>query len=108
MNERKALIEKLNKIIGIDEIKNSVFLYELENNSNLKNEVDILIPDIKKYHKYGYWGFFSNDPYKGKDNYISLIRAIYNDNDYDVIGKLKTHTFDNIKKQYTFLTFYKK
>ena len=32
--ERKELIEKLNNIIGINETKNSIYLYELENNSN--------------------------------------------------------------------------
>ena len=106
--ERKELIEKLNNLIGINEIKNNIFLYELEKNANLKIEVEKLVPDIKKYFKYGNWGYFSNDAQKSHDNHIALIRAIYNDCDFDVISKLKTHTFDNVRKQYTVLLFYKR
>jgi hypothetical protein len=106
--EREEMINKLNKLIGIDEKNNSVFLCELENNPVLKGEIESLLDDIKKYHKYGNWGYFSNDPIKGHDNHIALIRAIYNDNDFDVVSKHKISTFDNIKKQYTQLLFYKK
>jgi len=106
--ERQEIIEKLNNLIGINETKNSVFLYELEQNTNLKSEVEKLVPDIKKYFKYGNWGYFSNDPSKCHDNHITLIRAVYNDCDYDILSELKTATFDNIKKQYTLIHFYKK
>lgn len=106
--ERNELIEKLNNLIGITETKNSVFLYELEKDANLKSEVEKLIPDIKKYFKYGNWGYFNNHPSKNHENHITLIRGIYNDSDFNVISKLKTHTFDNIKKQYTLFYFYKK
>jgi hypothetical protein len=106
--EREEMISKLNKIIGIDEKNNSVFLYELENNPDLKVEIESMLDDIKKYYKYGNWGYFSNDTIKGHDNHIALIRAIYNDNDYDVVSKHKIATFDNVKKQYTQLLFYKK
>jgi hypothetical protein len=106
--EREEMINRLNKLIGIDEKKNSIFLYELENNPVLKKEIESMIDDIKKYHKYGYWGYFSNDPIKGHNNHIALIRAIYNDNNYEILSKLKTMTFDNVKKQYTQLLFYKK
>jgi hypothetical protein len=107
-SERQNLIEKLNKLIGLSDTNNSVFLYELERNEELKKEIEKLISDIKKYFKYGNWGYFSNDPSKCHENHITLIRAIYNDCNYDVISKLKTHTFDNIKKQYTIMLFYKK
>jgi hypothetical protein len=107
-SERQNLIEKLNKLMGLNDTNNSVFLYELERNEELKNEVEKMLPDIKKYFKYGNWGYFSNDPSKCHENHIALIRAIYNDCDYDVISKLKTHTFDNIKKQYTLMLVYKK
>ena len=79
--ERKELIEKLNNLIGINETKNSVFLYELEKNTNLKSEVEKLVPDIKKYFKYGHWGYFSTDDSRGKNNYVSLLRAIYINSD---------------------------
>jgi len=107
-NERKELIEKLNKLIGIDETKNSVYLYEMENNSNLKPEIEKLLPDIKKYYKYGHWGYFCTETNKEGENYISLIRAIYNDSGFDVVSKHKVNTFNDIKKQYTLMLFYKK
>ena len=105
-NERQNIINKLNTIIGINETKNSVYLYELEKNTNLKEEVEKLVPDIKKYFKYGHWGYFRDN---GEDNnFVSLVRAIYNDCEYDILSKLKTTIFDDIKKQYTLLMFYKK
>jgi hypothetical protein len=106
--EREDLIYKLNKLIGIDEKNNSVFLCELENDSALKGEIESMLDDIKKYHKYGHWGYFSNDDKQGKGNVVGLIRAIYNDNNYEILSKMKTMTFDNIKKQYTQLLFFKK
>lgn len=106
--EREEIINKLNKLIGIDDKNNSIFLCELEKNTNLKTKIEEMLPEIKKYHKYGNWGYFSNDPIKGHNNHVALIRAIYNDNNYDVLGKHKIAIFDNIKKQYTQLLFYKK
>jgi len=106
--ERNELIEKLNKLIGITQTKNSVFLYELEKDANLKSEVEKLVPDIKKYFKYGHWGYFSNEQNRGQYNHIGLMRAVYTDCDYEILSKLKTNTFDDIKKQYTLLLFYKK
>ena len=106
--EREEIINKLNGLIGLDNKNNSVFLYELEKNPDLKTKIEEMLPEIKKYHKYGNWGYFSNDPIKGYNNHIALLRAIYNDNNYDVLGKHKIAIFDNIKKQYTQLLFYKK
>jgi hypothetical protein len=106
--ERTELIKKLNNLIGITETKNSVFLYELEKDANLKSEVEKLVPDIKKYFKYGHWGYFSNDQNRGQYNHIGLMRAVYTDCDYDVVSKLKTNVFNEIKKKYTLLIFYKK
>ena len=63
---------------------------------------------IRKYHKTGTWGYFSNDVLKGKGNNLGLIRTLYLDNDYDILSKLKINNFDNIKKQYTLLIFIKK
>ena len=83
-------------------------MYELEKNTTLKSEVEKLVPDIKKYFKYGHWGYFSADESRGKNNFVSLVRAVYTDSDYEVLSKLKTTTFNDIKKQYTLLMFYKK
>ena len=105
--ERNELIKELNEIIGINENNNSIFLYELEKNEKIKEYIKNNIKRIRKYHKTGTWGYFSNDLLKGKGKEIGLIRTLYIDNDYDILSKLKINNFDNIKKQYTQLIFYK-
>jgi hypothetical protein len=56
------------------------------------------IKKIRKYHKTGTWGYFSNDISKGKGNEIGLLRTLYLDNDYNILSKLKINNFDNKKK----------
>jgi hypothetical protein len=106
--ERDELIKELNEIIGINENNNGIFLYELEKNEKIKHYIKNNMEKIRKFHKTGTWGYFSNDLLKGKGNEIGLIRTLYIDNDYDILSKLKMNNFDNIKKQYTQLIFYKK
>ena len=106
--EREEIIKELNKIIGLDENKNGIFLYELERNEKVKEFLKNNMDKIRKYHKTGTWGYFSNDISKGKGNEIGLIRTLYIDNDYDILSKLKMNNYDNLKKQYTQLIFYKK
>lgn len=105
--ERIELINKLSQLIGISDKKNTVFLYELENDPNLKKKIEELVPDIKKYYRTCSWGYFSKDPKKGRNNHIALIKSVFFDNDYTVFGTQKINTFNNIKKQYTQLNFIK-
>ena len=106
-NERDEFIKELNKIIGINDKNNTIFLYELENNLDVKSYLSNNNDTIRKYYKVGKWGFFSNDVSKGKDNYIGLLRSLYLDSDYEIISKLKINTFNNVKKQYTVWNFRK-
>ncbi len=106
--EREEFINEINKIIGIDDKKNSLYLYNLENNNDIKKFVLENDDKIKKIFKTGGWGYYSNDESRGKDNVVGLIRTIYNDCDYEISRKTKVNTFDNIKKQYTILIFNKK
>ncbi len=106
-NERDELIKNLNKILGLDN-KNSIFYYELENNNEAIEYIKKNIENIRTYFKTGTWGYFSNDPLKGMGNEIGLIRTLYTDCDYDITSKSKTNIYNNVKKQYKFLTFYKK
>lgn len=108
VKEREELVGKLNNIIGIDEKKNYVYLYDLENNKEVNEFVKNNIQNIKTYFKTGNWGYFSNDISRGKDNTIGLIRTLYTDCDYEINSKLKVNTFNEIKKQYTQLIFNKK
>ena len=104
--ERNEIIKELNEIIGINE-KNEIFLYELERNEKAKEYLKNNMSKIRKYHKTGTWGYFSNNLSKGKGNEIGLLRTLYMDNNYSVLSKLKMNSFNNVKKQYTLLIFYK-
>ncbi len=108
VEERKDFIDKLNKLIGIDDKNNQVYLYDLENNIEIKNFIVENDTNIKKIFKTGGWGYYSNDESRGKNNITGLIRTIYYDCDYEISNKLKTNTFNNVKKQYTVLVFNKK
>jgi hypothetical protein len=55
--EREELIEELNILIGLNNNKNNVILYELEHNEELK--LRELVPEIKKYYRTCCWGYFS-------------------------------------------------
>ena len=106
--ERAELIQQLNNIIGIDDKKNWVYLYDLEHNEEIENYIKNNIDTIKTIFKTGNFGYFSNDKSRGKDNTIGLVRSLYTDCDYDITSKLKVNTFNNVKKQYTMLFFNKK
>ncbi len=106
--EREEIISEMNKIIGINGEKKNIYLYELEHNEKIKEYIEKNIKNIKRYHKVGSWGYFSNEKSKGRDNIIGLIRTLYMDNDYEIVSKLKINTFEGVKKQYTMLMFYKK
>lgn len=87
--ERTELIQQLNNIIGIDDKKNYVYLYDLEHNEEILKSIKELEEQISKYHKCGMWGYFSNDVKKGKGNEIGLLRAVYKDNDILITTKSK-------------------
>jgi hypothetical protein len=107
VKERNEIITKLKELIGLNETKNTVFLYELENNQELKTQMELQVSNIKKYYKCGTWGYFSKDVKKGSGNYINLIRAVFIDDGYDIHSKDKITEFNNIKKRYKLLTFIK-
>jgi hypothetical protein len=95
--ERSEFIEKINKLIGISETTNFVYLYDLENNDNLKNEMVNISNDIKKYYKCGHWGYFSKEKLRGMGNIISLIRCVYKDDDFLITTKKKNIERNNNK-----------
>ncbi len=87
--EREELINQFNNLLGINETKNYVYLYDLENDLELKQHIKNLEKDIARYHKCGMWGYYSTDPKKGKGNEIALLRAVYKDNDIMITTKNK-------------------
>ena len=106
--EREEIIKELNEIIGLNENNKSVLLYDLETNKKVKENLKNNIEKIKKYYKYGTWGYFSNDIKKGMNNEISLLRAIYKNDNYDITSKRKIYERDGKKRLHIELFFYKK
>lgn len=94
--ERSDLIKQLNKIIGIDDKKNYVYLYDLEHNEEIKKKIIGLVPTIKKYHKCGAWGYFLEKE-RGGNNPIGLLRSVYKDNDIIITTKNKQIERNNNK-----------
>ena len=106
--EREKFIQELNKIIGVDENNNEIFLYDLERNEKVKEFLKNKILNIQKYYKCGTWGYFSNDPKKGSGNEITLLRSIYKNDDYDILSKRIMNERDGKKKPRVVLLFIKK
>lgn len=88
IKEREELVGKLNNIIGIDEKKNYVYLYDLENDKEVLTQIENLVEEIKKYHKCGAWGYFLEKE-RGGGNLIGLLRSVYKDNDIIITTKNK-------------------
>jgi hypothetical protein len=105
--ERNELITQLNNIIGISDKKNYVYLYDLEHDEDIKKKISNLENNISKYHKCGLWGYYSNDIKKGKGNPITLLRAVYKDNDILITTKNKVINRDNKKVNSTVYYFNK-
>ncbi len=106
-NEREEIIKVLNKILGVDEKNNEIFLYDLERNEKVKKFLKNNILNIQKYYKCGTWGYFSNDPKKGSGNEITLLRSIYKNDDYDILSKRIMNERDGKKKSRVVLLFIK-
>ena len=107
--DRDKIILELEKIIGLNEINRGVLLYDLEHNEQLKKYLIQIIPDIKKYYKYGNWNYFVNQHTKEGDELseISLLRAIFKDENYELISKRKTAVLNNKKTNATKIYFLK-
>jgi hypothetical protein len=48
---QKELVKELNRLIGLDDEKNHIILYELEHNEKLKEKIRELVPEIRKYYR---------------------------------------------------------
>ncbi len=95
VDERQELINKLNNILGINDKNNTFYLYDVENSNEIKQKVNELSEDVKKYFKCGTWHY-----YKGINEVvteISLIKAIYRDEDFILTKKEKNIERNGIK-----------
>lgn len=81
--EQKEIIENIIDIIGLDE-KNSIALYELENDVDKKQKIINLIPTIRKYFSYNNIRAVS-EPDKIKRPWLSIIKQLTKVK-YDIIS----------------------
>ena len=102
--EREKLINKLNVIIGISTNKNSFILHDIDNDI-VKNKIKELVPEVKKYYKYGSWHYFKEEE---KQDEIGLLKSIYKYSDYVLTNKKKILERDGVKKQHTEIHINKK
>lgn len=106
LKERENILEELIKLINFDN-NNSIFLVELQDNEKLKNKINELSDNIKKYYRCSTWGYFVSQQNGEKGDEITLLKAIFKDHDYNIFSKDITTTYNNIKKRYTKLFFTK-
>ncbi len=107
--ERKKIIEELEKKMGISEEIRGVLLYDLEKNVELKKYIKEKIPEIKKIYKTGNWNYFvKQHKIEGEEvSEISIIKSIYKDEKYKIKTMRKMIEKEGIKKQHTCIFFYK-
>jgi hypothetical protein len=88
-NERKEIIKKINNLLDINDDKNYVYLYDIENNEKIKEGINKMSEEIKKYFKVGNWNYYIMKNNGEKPLEISLIRAVYRDEDIIMSTKEK-------------------
>ncbi len=86
-NERNEIIRKFNEILGISEERNYMYSYDIENVENIKEEINKLSTDIQKYFKCGSWNYFVMKNKNLNPLEISLIRAVYRDENITMVSK---------------------
>lgn len=99
--EREEIIKKLNKILNIEEEKNYVYLYDIENDDKIKKEIDELSEEVKKYFKTGNWNYYIMKNKNKNPLRISLVRALYRDEKIMMTTKEKDITREGKKVRTT-------
>ncbi len=93
--EQEDILNKINTILGISKDNNTIYLYDIENDDDKKNQILALSDDIQKYFKAGNWSFYRDEECKG--NHVLLCKSIYKDMGYQIIGKAVDITRNNDK-----------
>jgi hypothetical protein len=74
-DEQNKTIDKIIHILGITETKNTITLYEIDNNETMKQQLMDLIPEIRKWFSFGNIRPISN-PDNSQRPYLSIIKQI--------------------------------
>ncbi len=102
-NERKELLQKLFSILEVSENSNMISLKKIEEDVEKQKQIIDLETDIKKYFVCSRWNYFTNKHRELKRNYLSLIRSICKEMEFnmssstlirkDINGKPKSETY---------------
>ena len=93
--EQEEILNKINTILGISKDNNTIYLYDIENDDDKKNQILALSDDVKKYFKTSNWAFYKDEECKG--NHVLLCKSIYKDMGYKIINKAVDITRNNEK-----------
>lgn len=103
--ERTELIREIEKRIGLTEEIRGVILYDLETNKELKEYLKEKIPEIRRLYKCGCWNYFIQK--EDKRDEIGLLKSIFKNEKYELVSKRKYIEKEGIKKQYSYIYFFK-
>jgi len=95
--ERKEILNKINKILGINEDNNIIYLYDIENDENKKEQILALSESVKKYFKAGNWALYRDE--ESKDNHFLLCKSVYKEMDYSVTSRNSAIKRNNVRIQ---------
>ena len=103
-DERDEIVCKINNIIGISEDNGHIYLDEFTEDK--KQEILLLVNDVKKYFNYTCWQFFLKS--EEERSCLSLIKNIYKDMNYNVRQYTEQKKVNKIATKRTLLIIYKK
>jgi hypothetical protein len=105
-NEREDFLNELNNFLGLSDDNNTLLYTKIKQNKLLLEFINSNEDKIKKYFKYGKWGFYQNYDDNTKD-LGTLIKNIYKHEKYTIYTKRITLKENDTKINATQLIFYK-
>jgi hypothetical protein len=107
--ERKELIKELEGLMGLENERHGILLYDLEHNDELKMYLKNKIPEIKKMFCTGMWNYFVKQHVKEDTELseISLLKCIFKEEKYKITNRRRLTEREGIKKIYIELYFHK-
>jgi len=105
-NEREEFLNELNNFLDLTDDNNILIFNQINNNNELKTFIINNEDKIKKFFKYGKWGYFRKYDDNTKD-LGTLIKNIYKHEKYTIYTKRITLKENDTKINATQLIFYK-
>jgi hypothetical protein len=97
MKERQDIINKLDKILGLDENNRTIILYYLQNDEKKIEDIKELAKMVMFYFSVSEWSYYKNKKKDVRNRELSLIKSIYKDSGYEIKKKLKPVLEGDIK-----------